>query len=154
MEANLGYSLAGVKQLDSENTDVRILAAKAFERAYNHGRISQLISRLFKRSNALSLLGSQPVTTQHSTSRIVSIPIRQIKGTLGRSTDFDLGFNPLNETSRTRWVSIMAATLRGTSLPPVELVKVGSSYYVRDGHHRISVAKYLGQDAIDARIVN
>lgn len=154
MDANLGYSLAGIKQLNLENSDVRVLAARSFERAYSHGRMIQMISRLFRRNNALSLLDSQPLSSQGSTSRIVSIPIHQIKGTLGRSTDFDLGFNPLNETSRTRWISIMAAILRGISMPPVELVKASNSYYVRDGHHRISVAKALGQDAIDARIVN
>jgi ParB-like chromosome segregation protein Spo0J len=42
----------------------------------------------------------------------------------------------------------------GSSMPAVELVKVGSAYYVQDGHHRISVAHSLGQEAIEARIVN
>ena len=154
MDANQGYSLAGIGQLTMENRDVNILAARAFERAYNHGRTSRIINRLIKRSNELSMLDGQPITDQRSTSRIVSISIRQIKGTLGRSSDFDRSFNPLNEESRTRWVSIMAATLKGSTMPPVELVKVDNSYYVRDGHHRISVAKYLGQVAIDAKIMN
>ncbi len=154
MDANMGYSLAGIEQLKMSNTDVSIQAARAFERAYSHGRRMELVSKLLKRTNQLRQLESQPVASQHSTTHIVSIPIRQIKGTLGRSTDFDLRFNPLNETSRSRWVSILTAILRGSTLPPVELVQVGTSYYVRDGHHRISVAKYLGQEAIDARLMN
>jgi hypothetical protein len=154
MYTDLGYSLSGIEQLKMENIDINILAARAFESAYSRGRRGQLFARIFRRSNCLQDLASQPISSERSTSRIVSIPIRSIKGSLGRTTDFDRNFNPLQENSRTRWISILTAMLRNISLPPVELVKVGNAYYVRDGHHRISVALALGQMAIDARIVN
>jgi hypothetical protein len=40
--------------------------------------------------------------------------------------------------------------LAGDPLPPVELIQVGSVYFVRDGHHRISVARAMGQQEIEA----
>jgi hypothetical protein len=154
MIANLGQSLNGMESLALPQIDPTILAAKAFEQAFNRGRRSQLWARVMGRNNHLVMLASQPVDDHRSTSRIVSIPIRQIKGTLGRSDDFDLDFNPLKEHCRSRWISILSALLRGVSMPPVELVQVGESFFVQDGHHRISVAKAIGQEAVDAHIVN
>lgn len=78
------------------------------------------------------------------------VRLADIKGTEGRKNDFDADFAPLTERVENRWVSVAMAVLSGKSLPPVELVKVGDEYYVRDGHHRISVAKALKQDAIEA----
>ncbi len=78
----------------------------------------------------------------------------EIVGTERRSHDFDANFNPLNEQNLGRWINIAAARRTGVILPAVELVRVGDEYYVRDGHHRISVAKVMGQGEIDALIVN
>jgi uncharacterized ParB-like nuclease family protein len=154
MITNLGTTLNGIENLAFGTIDPSILAGKAFEQAYNRGRRGQLWARLIGCKRQLALLASQPVESHRPASRIVSVPISQIKGTLGRSTDFDQDFNPLKENGRSRWISILSAMLRGISLPPVELLQVGASYYVRDGHHRISVAKAMGQQAVDARIVN
>jgi hypothetical protein len=62
------------------------------------------------------------------------------------------GFYPTQERSRTRWMGIALEKLPGRDLPPVELIQIGDSYYVRDGHHRISVSRAMGQDFIDAEI--
>ncbi len=45
------------------------------------------------------------------------------------------------------------ARLRGVHMPPVQLIELGGRYYVRDGHHRISVAKALGESFVDAEVV-
>jgi hypothetical protein len=71
--------------------------------------------------------------------------IHKIIGTEGRAADFDLGFHPLEEESRERWVNMAFAYLLGIPLPAVELIRVGDVYFVRDGHHRVSVALALGQ---------
>lgn len=81
-----------------------------------------------------------------------AVPIRQICGSEGRCTDFDASFRPLNIHNKCRWLSVAAVRLRGVSLPPVELIQVGADYFVRDGHHRISVARAMGQDYIDAEV--
>ncbi len=154
MIANFGYAANGMESLVFGAQDPAILAGKAFEQAFNRGRRGQVWARIFGHTHQLALLASQPVDAHPPVSGILSVPIRQIKGTLGRTADFDLDFNPLKEHCRSRWISILSAVLHGVSLPPVELVQVGPNYYVRDGHHRISVAKAIGQHAIDARIVN
>ena len=81
-----------------------------------------------------------------------TVDINHIRGTQGKADAFDAEFNPIAETTRSRWVGIALQKLRGRELPPVELVKVGDIYYVRDGHHRISVAHSLGQQFIEAEV--
>jgi hypothetical protein len=83
-----------------------------------------------------------------------TIDIRQIVGSENRSSDFDAEFTPLKAESRDRWISIASAFLQGQFLPPVEVIQFDNEYYVRDGHHRISVAKTLGQQFIDAEIIS
>jgi hypothetical protein len=80
------------------------------------------------------------------------VPIAQIVGSEGRCGDFDRDFNPLHDHPRERWLRIAAARRRGAPLPPVDLVQVGDLYFVQDGHHRISVARALGQPDIEARV--
>jgi hypothetical protein len=154
MITSLGYTREGNISQRLDSLTLTTQAVASFNMAYSRGRLMNFFARLTRRNNHLQELTSQPVETQHRTSKIVSVSIDQIKGTLGRSTDFDADFNPLRERSRSRWISIMNAMQMGVSLPPVELVQVGETYYVRDGHHRISVARSLQQEAIDARIVN
>jgi hypothetical protein len=79
-----------------------------------------------------------------------TVPIRQIRGSEGRCDDFDMAFRPLKGHAEERWVSVARAQLRGLDLPPVELIQLGEVYFVRDGHHRISVAAALGQHEVDA----
>ena len=80
------------------------------------------------------------------------VPLDAIVGTVDRAADFDRGFRPTSPRLRARWERIAAAQRRGESLPPVSLYKVGDLYFVRDGHHRVSVAKSLGRDDIDAYV--
>jgi hypothetical protein len=73
---------------------------------------------------------------------------RHIRGSESRSSDFDRDFNPLHDHNRRRWLNVAAARQRGKALPLVKLIQVGDVYFVRDGHHRISVARALGQRSI------
>lgn len=81
-----------------------------------------------------------------------SVAISRIRGSEGRCQDFDGGFRPLRSHNRERWVRIAVARLMRTPLPPVILTLVGDRYFVLDGHHRISVARALGQAQIDAEV--
>jgi hypothetical protein len=51
-----------------------------------------------------------------------------------------------------RWLSVARALEKGVALPPVELIQLGDRYFVRDGHHRISVARAMRQDEIEATV--
>ncbi|HYN90077.1 MAG TPA: hypothetical protein VER55_16200, partial [Ardenticatenaceae bacterium] len=76
---------------------------------------------------------------------IQTVPIAEIRGSEGRSQDFDADFNPLNTRTAGRWLAIAQACYRYESLPPVALIRIGNSYFVRDGHHRLSVFRAMGQ---------
>ena len=83
---------------------------------------------------------------------IRSVAVDQIRGSEGRSEDFDRSFNPLQDRTRSRWLNIARARLAGRELPPVELIQIGEVHFVRDGHHRISVARALGEKYMDAEV--
>jgi hypothetical protein len=87
---------------------------------------------------------------RHLGSKLVRIA--DIQASEDRSGDFDRSFNPLETHTKSRWLSIAVARLNGQAMPAVDLIKVGDAYAVRDGHHRISVAKALGEDFIDAQV--
>jgi hypothetical protein len=71
------------------------------------------------------------------------VPLDAIVGTVDRGMDFDRRFRPTTGRVRSRWEHIAAAMRRGEALPPVDLVRIGEIYFVRDGHHRVSGARTL-----------
>ncbi|HSR34270.1 MAG TPA: hypothetical protein VLY63_27195 [Anaerolineae bacterium] len=80
------------------------------------------------------------------------VQLRQIRGSEGRCGDFDADFRPLMPHNEGRWLSVAAARQRGVTLPPVDLIQVGDTYFVQDGHHRISVAKARGEETVEAKV--
>ena len=81
-----------------------------------------------------------------------SVRLNDIRGTEGRAQGFDDRFNPLSDETRQRWQRVAEAVADGLPLPPVQLILVGNVYYVRDGHHRLSVNRALGQEEIEAEV--
>jgi len=82
-----------------------------------------------------------------------TVEVEKITGSVGRCRDFDGSFLPLKKSMGKRWGRIDRAYHRGEELPAVSLYKIGDAYYVRDGNHRVSVAKYHGVIEIDAEVV-
>jgi len=85
--------------------------------------------------------------------RLETVPIDKIVGSEGRYHDFDREFLPLHAATEDRWESLDVAFHRMVNVPPVELYKVGDAYFVRDGNHRISVARNHGGKYIDAYVI-
>lgn len=81
---------------------------------------------------------------------VLVIPTERIVGSVDRVRDFDRCFRPTSNRSRQRWEGLARASRRGEPLPPIDVYKLGEMYFVRDGHHRVSVAKALGLDLIEA----
>lgn len=81
-----------------------------------------------------------------------SIPIDSIVGTVDRGHGFDGEFRPTTKRVRGRWERIAGATRRGESFPPIDAIRVGTVHFVEDGHHRVSVARQLGHEVIEARV--
>jgi hypothetical protein len=82
-----------------------------------------------------------------------TVEVEKIRGSVGRYRDFDASFLPLRVSMAHRWSRIDRAYHRGDELPAVSLYKIGDAYFVRDGNHRVSVARYHGVAAIDAEVV-
>jgi hypothetical protein len=129
---------------------------------YSRARRRQVLSRLASRLRgqpgdihvilpfdevveALGRRGQKPLGLQ-------VIPLESIVGTVGRSRDFDRSFRPASNRSRTRWEGIANAQRRGREMPPISVYRIGDLHFVRDGHHRVSVARALGLKEIDAYV--
>jgi hypothetical protein len=80
------------------------------------------------------------------------VPLRQIVGTLGRERDFNRVFLPRSESLRDRWREVTEKAEGPEGYSAVELYQVGEAYFVVDGHHRVSVARALGTETIEARV--
>jgi hypothetical protein len=83
-----------------------------------------------------------------------AITVDSIIGTVERqkAAAFDCRFRP-PRWSRERWTAICLAAQRGTGLPPISVYRAGDRHFVRDGHHRVSVASALGAITIEADVV-
>ena len=80
------------------------------------------------------------------------VPLDRVVGTLGREREFNRAFLPREESLRERWERMRGLAEGPEGFAPVELYKVGEAYFVVDGHHRVSVARALGQDVIEASV--
>lgn len=113
----------------------------------------QLRANLTGRNRRLLTLDeveAQAAVTQRYSIGTQTVALDQIRGSVDKAGDFDIDFYPAQERTENRWLQVATAFLRGVSLPPVELIQLGDTYFVVDGHHRISVARTLRHTHIDA----
>jgi dienelactone hydrolase len=80
------------------------------------------------------------------------VPLDQIVGSVGRYQDFTRAFFPRRDDLQERWQRVDHLVTHGGGLPPVDLYKVGEAYFVRDGHHRVSVARAHEAPTIQAHV--
>jgi hypothetical protein len=81
------------------------------------------------------------------------VPVSKIVGSVGRHRDFDRAFLPSKPALGTRWRRIDEIMHREEELPPVSLYKIGDAYFVKDGNHRVSVARQQGIEMLDAEVI-
>jgi hypothetical protein len=81
-----------------------------------------------------------------------TIELDSIVGTVDRAREFDRRFRPTSARVRTRWERIATAQRRGEAMPPIDVYRIGDLHFVKDGHHRASVARALGFKDIDAYV--
>jgi hypothetical protein len=129
------------------------LANQDFERALLKSFFRKVVTWLTGKSNDLlpfnEVKARMPLRGQHYVG-LHQIPIDQIVGSMGRYRDFDRAFLPRQKRTKDRWISIDRAHYQEIELPPVDLYKMGEVYFVKDGNHRVSVARERGQVFIDA----
>ena len=148
------YGFFNHSHVINEDADLVYRAVCLFNAALTRGRIERFKRWITRHSGQLldldQLYGIHMRAQYYGGVRAVAL--KKIRGSLGRTEDFDCDFNPLDSRLRDRWQSIAMAYLHNAGLKPVELIQVDDSYYVLDGHHRISVAHALGKCAIDAEV--
>jgi hypothetical protein len=81
-----------------------------------------------------------------------SIPLDSIVGTVDRGREFDRRFRPTTGKVRSRWERIATAQRRGETMPPIDVYRICQLHFVKDGHHRVSVARALRLESIDAYV--
>ena len=81
-----------------------------------------------------------------------TIDLDSIVGTVDRQREFDRRFRPTSTRVRARWERIATAQRRGEAMPPIDVYRIGELHFVKDGHHRVSVARALGYKDINAYV--
>lgn len=138
------------------NNMINSQASDDFNRARNKARFTSIFNIISpEKKELLSYYDvknmAKPKSQTYRGMQVVSID--KIIGSEGRYKDFSKAFLPRKEHLRQRWESIDRAHLTDIILPPISLFKIGDVYFVRDGNHRVSVAKMQGILSIDAEVV-
>jgi hypothetical protein len=129
-----------------------------FSRARRRRAISRLANRLRGEPSDFNVILPFEEVVQALGRRgerslgLQSIALDSIVGTVDRSREFDRGFRPTSGRVRSRWERIAAAQRRGKAMPPIHVYRIGDLHFVKDGHHRVSVARALGYETIDAYV--
>ena len=138
------------------STWTQIEAEKAFRRAARARRRALLACRVgLRRACGCGVLAVHDGVPAHvsagAPTGVHEIAVDAIGATVepNRAAQFDDAFRP-TPTTRDRWTRVWIAAERGVTLPPISVVQVGDGYAVRDGHHRVSVARARGLVSISA----
>lgn len=140
---------------------------QSFRTFYNEGRSKfqaihnkvfwqEVLNHLFRRHNELmnfDEIRSRLHLHEEHYEGVRDVPLDNIIGSVGRYKDFTATFLPKNSRLRDRWSRVYALANSLEGPPPIELYKVGAVYFVRDGNHRVSVARQLGAKTIQAHVI-
>lgn len=139
----------------SQSLESYTAAINEFHRARNLAQLRVLIRRL--RGESTELLDFEEVRkrlkAQGMTEKgLKQIPLDSIVGSLGRYHDFTRDFLPKRDHIKDRWARVRLAFTGMAGVPPIEVYQIGEAYFVKDGNHRVSVARQLGATHIQAYV--
>ena len=129
-----------------------------FLRARRRGKLARLEAFIRREPNDVNLIlpFDEVVAALGRVGRkshgVQAIPLDSIVGTVDRTREFDRSFRPRSAQLRARWERIALARRKGEPMPPIDVFRVGEAHFVRDGHHRVSVAIAQGEKVIDANV--
>src|ERR671917_2490297 len=129
-----------------------------FTVARRRARLGRLKTRLLRRRSTRStLLSPEELRRSVPASGAMyrgrrTVEVSRIVGSVGKHEHFDQNFMPLPKASAEKWKRIDRAFRLGQELPPVSLLELGGDYFVNDGHHRVSVARFHKVEWIDAEV--
>jgi hypothetical protein len=132
-------------------------AKAAFARERRRRALSRIVAKLRAEPDDVSsmlpfdeVVAALGRTSEHDLG-LQMIPLESIVGTVDRGSQFDRDFRP-SAQARARWERIAAARRRGEAMPPIDVYRIGDLHFVKDGHHRVSVARAHGDTDIEARV--
>jgi hypothetical protein len=140
-----------------DNAMDQALAADDFSKARGRAILSQLQHFLSQDKNRLLSFHDvkEILRPKNETYRgMKTVPLSLIVGSEGRYRDFNRYFLPNSDFLRSRWERVDMARIKDVILPPIHLYEIGGVYFVRDGNHRVSVAKTQGMEMIDAEVTS
>jgi hypothetical protein len=128
-----------------------------FHRARRQHELDRLVSWLRREPDGTNLLRFDEVVKVLGFAGEYYLGVRTIRldtvvGTVEETRDFDRRFRPASGRDRERWEQLDLAERGGAVIPPIEVYRVGGLHFVKDGHHRVSVAMATGQVMIDADV--
>ncbi|HEX2127593.1 MAG TPA: hypothetical protein VHF58_00070 [Solirubrobacterales bacterium] len=129
-----------------------------FSRARRRHRLSDLAARLRREPDDVNVILPFDEVVAALGKRaerrlgLQTIDLDSIVGTVDRTREFDRSFRPTSRRIRRRWEGIAKAMRRGEAMPPIDVYRIGDLHFVEDGHHRVSVARQLGLDVIEANV--
>lgn len=140
----------------SNNTYINQKASDDFNKAKSKATLHTILNALTpEKQRLLSLEDVKKLIKPKSETYLgmKTVPVNLVVGSEGRYKDFTKAFLPKKEFSRSRWENVDKAHLQSIILPPIKLYEIGGVYFVRDGNHRVSVAKAQGVMDIDAEVI-
>jgi hypothetical protein len=128
-----------------------------FTVARRRARLGRLKTLLLRRGTRGTLLSPDEMRRAIPASGAMYRGMRTVEasgivGSVGKHEQFDQNFMPLPKANAEKWKRIDRAFRLGQELPPVSLLELGGGYFVNDGHHRVSVARFHGVEWIDAEV--
>ncbi|HET9966352.1 MAG TPA: hypothetical protein VFQ10_13235 [Rubrobacter sp.] len=132
---------------------VEIQAEADFSRARRRAFFGRIAARLRRECSWLLAFDKIHLTHNRRGLGLRDVEVSKIVGSVGRHEAFDRDFMPTKASLAERWMMVDRAFHRGLDLPAVRLYKVGNSYFVEDGNHRVSVARYQGVETIEADVI-
>ena len=132
-----------------------LVAIGDFRRARQQAAMESIMARL--RGQSVDLLSYDEVRrslggVEGTTHKLEDIPLDAIVGSVGRYTDFTRSFLPTKNSDEERWARVKIAVEDMVGVPPIEVYAIDGSYFVRDGNHRVSVARQVGATTIQAYV--
>ncbi len=139
----------------SRSIAIRKQSYALFNRVMVKGCVRRFFANLFRKSSDLFSLSNIIKNGDSLNAMEVglrTVPLQRVVGSENRCNDFDNQFTPMSERNHQRWLRISDMFIKGETIPAVDLIQIGQFYFVRDGHHRISVARAMGKQFIDAKV--
>lgn len=139
------------------NQYIKSEADNDFARARTRERIQKILNLLDPSRDRMLSLGEVRELVRPSSESyrgLQTVEVNKIVGSEGRYADFNKQFLPRHDHLKSRWTRVDEAHLTDVILPAIRIYEIGGVYFVRDGNHRVSVARAQGAKSIDAEVVS